>query len=1353
MYKRVIYLILIIFQFIPLRAEYRTNVHSITRRDGLSNGAVNTIVQDVEGFMWLGTWNGLNRYDGTTITTYLPANDPHSIHNHVIRELYPSSEGPLWMLTNRGIAWYDNIQDQFTSFFTKESEQINYENDIALSYSDRYGALVSVFGRGIFKYDRISRQFMPMVFDPASQPAAVDIKRLHLIGDQAYCITSNGQLKQINGNHLDNMVQLPITGAITSTRSAYLHNRPLILITQRSGAAFMVDPQMRDVQVLRIPDDIITSFALSRDSDLLWAGTERGRLYRFTISDRKFELFSSASGVFNNNLISTRILSIYETGPDLLWIGTDGNGAYTLKLTEFPNKSLASDQLSYPIVRSILVTSKGDLLIGTKGGGIDIFDSSGRHIRQLSTKNGLSNNSVLSFMEREDGSIWAGTDGRGVDIISGDYRTVRNFPRDFQVVHPLEFASVYRILCDSDQHIYLGTSGYGVILVEFDPKDRSLPVMAEQVMLDKDLSISGGQKQIVYALAEERPGIIWVGTRGNGVYRYNTITKRVVAQYSTSTHPGVIRNDDILTLFTEPGGNIWAGSSNGMFCIKPVSADSVDITGLRIQPDLTNISVHGIQLDNLGNLWIATNLGLSLIDPGRSTVRSFNANDGLVNYEYSDGASFFDPGIGRLFVGGTTGVDVIMTGMIQFSSFFPPVAINQFFIRNVPIETGDGSILTCRINHQKTLNLRYNQNFISFTAPPLVYWGQERHRVSYRLINFDDQWVVNPPNQQISFSNLKPGAYILQIRVSDENGNWSPPVKEIRIMINPPFWWTRWAIAGYVLAIFGVLALIFVTYRKREARKNRALLLAFQKKKEEEIQSYKIEFFTNVAHEFRTPLTLITSHIHALMEDQRNTVENPRLLKIFNNTVKLQKLVLEIMQFRKLEKGKEPLTIQNTHPVELIREVVSDLELFAQQGNISCSVTAKDPHIVFKTDADKFQRIMTNLISNAIKYNKPGGSVHIVIQNDPNALTVEIQDTGIGIRPEFDQKVFEPFGISSARKRNSFPGYRSTGLGLAVTKGLVELMQGTIGFTSRIDEGTTFTCVFPDVHELTPDIPMPELPDERVEIGFIDDPGGEIPYDRQTSESGKPLLLLVDDDPEILVVLKDFLQAEYNMIFAADGEEAYSKILAEKPDLMVSDVMMPGIDGFELCRMIRENFDTSHLPIILLAARGEMEDRIAGLKAGADSYIPKPFHPEHLKVRIVNLLQLRASIMGHFGKKGYNPALVTEIPDPFLQKLLLYIDENIDDQTLSAEKICDRLAVSKSSLYNKTRSVLGTTPHSLIYQRRLNKATFLLTSTLMTVSEIIDQTGFSSRTHFYELFNKAFGCSPSEYRGKRLGQS
>ena len=453
MLKNLILSVLFVIFSVPLLAEFRTNVHSISRREGLSNGAVNTIVKDAEGYIWFGTWNGLNKYNGSNIVTYLPGSSSNSIHNHVIRELYPTAAGPIWMLTNKGLGLYDNVHDRFTSYFAQESEQVNYENDIAISHTDSYGTLAAVFGRGVFRFDSITKQFSKITFDKTSQPASLSIKRIHLVNNLAYCITGTGNLMKISGNRLEELLKLPLNGNLSSSISVSINQRPLILITQRSGAAFMVDLTTMKASPLSIPDDVITSFSLSKIKDRLWVGTEKGKIYSFDLLTRVFEAYNILSDPLLRNPIASRILSIYETDSDVLWIGTDGNGVYTLKLTEFPSKSLSSNQLTYPIVRSILVTRKRDVLIGTKGGGIDVFDANGNHIRDISSKNGLSNNSVLSLLEHDDGSIWVGTDGKGVDIISPDYKTIRNFPRDFEVPSLADFGSVYRILEDSDQRI------------------------------------------------------------------------------------------------------------------------------------------------------------------------------------------------------------------------------------------------------------------------------------------------------------------------------------------------------------------------------------------------------------------------------------------------------------------------------------------------------------------------------------------------------------------------------------------------------------------------------------------------------------------------------------------------------------------------------------------------------------------------------------------------------------------------------------------------------------------------------------------------------------------------------------
>jgi signal transduction histidine kinase/DNA-binding response OmpR family regulator/ligand-binding sensor domain-containing protein len=1345
------YLLIFIFccvcASISPNGTYTSNIHSISRREGLSNGAVTAIAKDAEGYMWFATWNGLNRYDGSSIVRYTANSLPFALHNHVIRELYPTAEGPIWMLTNKGVSRYDNLYDRFYSFFANESENINYETDISICHSDSVGTLAAVFEKGIFKFNAASDSFEKINFSEMSAEAA-NIKRVLFIRNTPYCISANAVVYKISNDRLMPLVKLPVIGYISSAGGIIFNNHPILFITQRNGNAFMVDMISGKINQLGIPDDIISSFSPSSLQSRLWIGTEKGNIYSYSVITGKTEPLKAIQNLLPDNTISARIFSIFESTPDLLWIGTDGNGVYNLKLSAYPFNYLSSQQLSYPIVRSILITRKNDMLIGTKGGGIDIFDANGHYKKHFSIKNGLSNNSVLSFLECSDGSIWVGTDGYGVDIISPDYARVRNFPDDFIKQHTLQFGSVYRIIEDSDHKFFLGTSGYGVIMLQFNKPEIDLanPINFEQVILDKNTTKLGQQKQIVYALTEERPGVIWIGTRGLGVFRYNTITKRIVTQFNTQSHPRQILNDDVLSLIADTSRNIWVGTSGGIYKISPIEDDSMQVTGFGAQQHFTTTSVQTIQLDTRNNLWVASNQGISCVDLLSGNVKDFSANDGLINYEYSDGASFFDVRSNLLYLGGTLGVDMIQTSRIKFSSFYPPVAINDIIIRNKPVSKPQDEPPEYKINHLTNLNLRYNQNALTFSVTPLVFWGKERHKISYRLLNFDDNWTETTSDLAIHFANLSPGNYHFQLRVSDENGNWSPILKDLEIAINPPFWLTAWAIVGYLLLLASILFFVLRSYNQRVALRKEAALQEFKLKKEEELHNYKIDFFTNIAHEFRTPLTLITSHIHALLEEEKTQQAKPKLLKIHNNSIKLQRLVMEIIQFRKIEKGKEQLA----NPTQLALEVLSDFELMAQKKNIQCSVECNLPEKTIKTDPDKFQRILSNLLSNAIKYACDDGIVKVNITLSPAELLLEVKDNGTGISPEYLPRIFEPFSNLPMPKGESFPKYRSTGLGLAVTKGLTELLGGSITCTRHENEWTCFICRFPlnleinsialvqeDMSNYTSLVQLSE--DEPVENGIQPLP---------ESGSDKQVILIVEDELEIISIISAFLSSKYNVLQAINGEDALSVLSKEKVDLVVSDIMMPVMDGIELIKRIRGNFDTSHLPVILVTAKGEIEDRIQGLEAGADSYIPKPFHPDHLKVRIDKLLQMRKNIRKRFNEAQDFIFGVKEIQDPFFHKILNYIDTNIDDEGLSTEKLCDHLFISKSSLYNKTRLLLETTPHGLINQRRVRKVAILLQSTTLTVSEIIDQTGFKSRAHFYELFSKVFGCSPSEYRQK-----
>lgn len=1321
------------------QAYREVDLHSISRKEGLSNGAVNAISSDNEGFMWFGTWNGLNRYDGSSFVSYMPGAAPNLINNHVVRKIFTMSDGEMWMLTNRGISRYNNKTGAFTSYFANESDQTNYENDIDLS-ANNSDIWVSVFGKGVYQYNRKVGKFELLSVSEISGKRLEETRMICSVGNDLFLVSQKGDILSIDHGSILSIGVVQNTSIITSLKGYRQDGVVYLTLTHRDDLATMVNVNTRAMQRLSLPNDAISTFGSLDKHGLVWVGTEKGAIWKL---DLKTGEMLSPDFVLTNK-ITTRILSIYESKPDLLWIGTDGGGLFNLRLSPFPITKITAEQLAYPIVRTILVARNGDVLVGTKGGGIDIFSSLLKYKRSITIDNGLSNNSVLSLYQRKDGSIWVGTDGSGVDIVSEDYLVVKSFPYDFQTQRSVDFGSVYRILEDSEERIFLGTSGHGVILLEFGNGSFQYPISYEQLILDSYKGVKSRQRQIVYALTEERPGVIWIGTRGLGLFRYNTITKRVMNQVSMLTHKKEVSNDDVLTLHKGPQERIWVGTSGGMYSVLPISDRRVEVFPMSKSASPGNGVVNTIQSDRKGNLWITGSQGLMMFDKDLQVARRFNPSDGLINYEYSDGAAYFDKRNNRLYAGGTLGVDIVNVDQLTFSDYFPPIALTQILVRDGNNEnirvTSDGFVE----NFTNKLNLSHNQNALNFRVTPLVYWSKDRYKIGYRLLNYSSRWEEISADQPILFSNLPPGKFILQLRVSDENGRWSDVQKEVEIIITPPFWLTSWAIILYVILLVLIQWLIIKMHRRREAKKKEAAMLEFKLKKEEELQSYKIEFFTNIAHEFRTPLTLITSHIHLLLEDERSAPVKSKLHKIYNNTVKLQRLILEIIQFRKLEKGKEQLVTDKCNPVILIKEVVSDLELPAQEKGVKIVLDDLDapPEIII--DADKFQRIVMNLLSNAIKYNKTDGEVFIKITKSDSGFDLLVKDSGMGIEPSLLPKIFEPFGISSERRRGGSPTYRSSGLGLAVTKSLANLLKAQIEVTSTLGEGTTFLCQFINLPlvEIRPTLPAEESPaDFLPEIGERDVVGseiGDLPY--------RSKILVVDDDPEILDLMKDLLQTEYELSFAQNGKEALERLRAQSVDLVISDVMMPEMDGIELFKAIRSDFNLSHLPLILLTAKAEIEDRIVGIKAGADSYIPKPFHPDHLKTRIETLILLRQQIRERYTAREDNRDLIKGVQDPFFTSILTFIDENLDDQSLSAEKLCQYLAISKSALYTKTKTLLNITPHGLINQRRLNKAVKLLQTTTLNVSEIIDQTGFNSRAHFYELFNKVYSCSPTEFR-------
>lgn len=671
------------------------------------------------------------------------------------------------------------------------------------------------------------------------------------------------------------------------------------------------------------------------------------------------------------------------------------------------------------------------------------------------------------------------------------------------------------------------------------------------------------------------------------------------------------------------------------------------------------------------------------------------------------------------------------------------------------------SILSTSLNATGQIELRYNQNFFSFSFTTLNYYNSQKCQFAYYLEGFDNTWNYVGNQRLASFTNVPPGKYTLKVRATNEDRIYGDEIREISILIHPPFWNTLGAYVFYVLMLGLIITLILRFLKRRAIERREVEMEKIERVKAEEINRYKLQFFTNIAHEFRTPLTLIIAPA-AILEEQLDGKKRlgQYARSIFQNANRLQRLISELIEFRKVETKNMKLSVGRYELVQYISKLSKVFEVYARLNNLSLRFLPSNQVMETWIDLEKFEKILLNLVSNAIKFTPAGGKVEIELVEKDEHILLLVRDTGIGISQEFPDKIFDRFYHQKSNFYRDDMSQESSGVGLSLTKSLVELHKGTITARNLLGGGSEFRVLIPNrredfEQELVDDLQKPSSEkitmkvEEEFQVAHVFTPNEEMikPEDDNREYS----LLVVDDSYEVCNLVESLLVDKYVIYKAYDGKTARETLNRESIDLVISDVVMPGMDGLELTRLIKTDINTSHIPVILLTARAEMEHRIEGLEVGADSYIPKPFNPHHLMVRIEKLIASSERFRNSF--REYNtPQPRSELLEgltPGDQKLLIglidYIEENMQDTTLSADHLSGYMAMSKTQLYRKIKALTGLTPHGLIKYIRLKKAANELKQSEKTVSEVFYETGFNNRSYFYRSFKEAFGVSPGDY--------
>ena len=1350
-----------------MQADTVASPWPVQQVDNLSNSAVTSVFMDRHELIWLGTWDGLDQYDGSSIKVYKP--DPRAkgqISNNIVREFLEDGNRNLWIVTHQGINRYDRVTDSFKSYLDSLNDVAFLEYNIRACTGPDSSLWVSLVGKGIQRFSPKADAFVPVRFDGIDPAWLTTVINLGINKGLLYLLGMDGKLIcTVNNRHVYSK-QLINANQLAFHKFLNINNQYYLAITTRSGEFLLHNLSDMDqtYQQFKLGNAIVSSLSENLARTAIWVGTESGDIFQLTDSKNGLTVqpMNSYFPQFSRDKI--KILTITETNQNLVWIGTDGDGIY--KFLTRPRVffsigvGLAKGQLSHAIVRSIYEDVSGTLYVGTRGGGLNIITPSANSSEVINSQNGLSNNAVLAVKKDQTGNIWVGVDGEGIDMIEADSRRVLHFPRDFVAKPNLVFGSVYSICVDSFNDIWLGTSGYGVVHLKVEKIAKGKYALKEydQIQTSDGLRIPI-KSNIVYSIVEEKPNTLWFGTRGGGIYRYNSISKQIEEEVKASANG--LSNNDVLCLYVDKQDQLWVGTSGGLNRVY-LQSKPYRISHYTEQERLPNNTVHGILEDATSNIWVSTNRGLGRYDRKKNSFQTYDTNDGLQNNEFTDGASFKSRISERLYFGGINGLDAVMPSMLNSLNYFPRMVVTGFQVRNNPVLPGDDTnLLTTNIDFTSQITLKYDQNFVRFSFTTLDYWNKLKSVYSYRLLNFDKDWNELGHQESITLTNIPPGNYYLQINYRNENGELSPTPRVINLVVTPPFWNTYWAYGIYVL-----LALSFqlgiILYLRLRTREKRAF--AIEKLKTDqlnELNDYKLQFFTNIAHEFRTPLTMIMGPAVSLLHKSNDVREITQLKTIYSNSLRLQKLIEELIQFRKIESGKDQLEISSIDLISFTYEIVESFQQYAADREIQLEFHPLPETLEAFCDPKKVEKVLINLISNAIKYSLKGGIVHVSLLQKNNEAVFEIKDEGVGISAENKDKIFESFYQNPTDELDQAGLSVSTGIGLSLTKSLVQMHGGTIHLQSQLGNGSAFTVSIPIVREFYSSLkvhgqltaPSSNLK-EKILLEFETDHFHTNPY-LNTNSSIQTVyphtLLVVDDNRQIVSLLENILFERYNILKAGSGKEAFACLEDERIDLVISDVLMPDIDGLELCRRIKENIQTSHIPVILLTAKGEVEDRIKGLQAGADSYIPKPFHPEHLFTRIEKLLERMELIRSRFQdsttiEMHELSTGIGEKDDNFFSKITQCIQLHLSDPEFNAETIGQEVGMSRASLYKKVKAITGLTPHGLIKQFRLKKAAELLRNSKLSVSEVIYETGFNSRSYFYKSFNEMFHSHPKDFK-------
>lgn len=1319
-----------------------------TVSDGLSSNTVWTIAQDQQGYMWFGTKEGLTRFDGNQYKSFkFDKRKPASLGNNFIRKIFRYDDKTFWIGTEEGIYQLDLQQETFALL---EVLGRAFVHDIL---RDRDGMIwIATNNQGLYRYHPGSKQlshFRPDKDKPGSLSAYM-VRALET--DRA----GNLWVGTVLG--LDKL--------------------------ERGGSRF------RHYQADGRPGSLSANNVLEVYADLegtLWVGTVAGGLNRYHPETDSFSHFMKGGP---NSLNDNIVRSLHQPRPGLLYIGTEkGLNVLDLKRQQFraySNKNNDPFSISDDAVYSIFEDREGGIWLGTYFGGVNYFHRQGSPFELFyptGEKNSLAGNAVSAFLQDDANHLWIGMEDGGLTYFNTQTKTFRNYPFEARQ-DKLSYHNIHALYKDKSGNIWIGTYTGGLNV--FNPRTGKIRKYAHNPADTTSLSnhtiysiyedragtiwvgtVSGlnrynpGQdnftrikpmklgQSCIYDIYDDQAGYLWVATYNNGLIVQDKKTRRW-RQFTATGKPQALSTNKVITIFSDRQNNIWLGTDGGGLHLFDRKTNSFRV--FDEQQGITSSVIYGILEDKRGHLWLSTNNGLIDFDPKTRKSRPYGKFDNLQSQQFNYKA-YLKAADGKFYFGGINGFNAFNPDSLKNIPSRNTISFTnlQLFNKDVPLRA-DNSPLTKTINHTRHLTLGPDQSVVSLEYAALSFLAPRKIRYAYKMEGFDSEWNYVGKQRKATYTNLPAGDYVFKVKATDNNGNWNTRPATLRVTVLPPFYQTPLAYTLYVLLFAGGLV-AFREISLRQARKRHQIKMERQKnKKEREFYKQKIEFFTAMAHEVRTPLSLITAPLEKLIGSGQGGEEVQRQLAIMEeNGNRLLNLVNQLLDFRRIETKLYEIHTESVELVSLAQSLHSRFSAISYQKGFRFDLHTSLQQLQVEADPEALTKILSNLLINAFKFTRTQVtlSLHGPVReaSGQEFFSFSVEDDGIGIPKAQLAHIFRKFFTITSGK-HQYSNLGGTGIGLALAKALSEKHGGRLQVESLEGSKTTFTVFIP----FKPCPLAAKAPEQLPEAGE-ENPAQE---EFQGAETDKPTILLVEDDSSLLAFLYQGLEAEgYRIVSAGNGVEALKLLETETVDLILSDVMMPEMDGMELCRQVKTNINYSHMPLVLLTAKANSEAEIEGLESGADFYIPKPFKWRHVLVVIKNLLESRSRLKVKFSQQPFadTTTLTSNSRDKkFLEKVVQIIEDRLMDPKLSVEELGRELAMSRSSLHKKLKAMTGQVPNEFIRLVRLKKAANLLVLKEYNVSEIGYMVGFNSHSYFSKCFFQQFNLTPSEFAEKHQAE-